>query len=407
MFLKRMIVISLSMMLVLVIFVGTSLAQEKEIRMGVVLGFSGWLAEDGPPQLKAMEMAVDEINTSGGLFGQKIKLYVEDSKSELEEGIKATKKLIQINKVIGILGPWSDLVIGIMDFCADNKVPLISGIPGSSRLDKIGGKYEYRTCPSDSYEGVVDADFAYNELGLKNVSMITADDEGTMSISRGFKEAYEKLGGKILKDVIISPGQATYMSSVELAIEPKPEGIMLSASLDISVTVVKECVRAGYKGRIIGGSDIDAGKFVDLVGKENVVGLSYTEIASDPNTVPFKAFVMKWKARTNVDPMWYGVPNSYDAMVLYGLAIQAAGKATGEGIAENMHKVANPPGVKVYNFAEGKEQLLLGNDIDYEGASGPCDFNEYGNVAGGFSRYIIDSNGNGVLAKYYPPGSIK
>jgi branched-chain amino acid transport system substrate-binding protein len=94
-------------------------------------------------------------------------------------------------------------------------------------------------------------------------------------------------------------------------------------------------------------------------------------------------------------------------MILYGLAIQAAGKATGEGIAENMQKVANPPGVKVYSFAEGKEQLLLGNDIDYEGASGPCDFDEYGNVAGGFSKYVFDSNGEGVLVKYYPAGSLK
>jgi branched-chain amino acid transport system substrate-binding protein len=403
---KKVVVISLSIMLALVIFVGFSLAQEKEIRIGAIVDLSGPLSQFGPDWLKAGEMAAKEINSLGGLFDQQIKLYVEDGKTDVEEGVKAAKKLIPINKVIAIYGPTSDIVVGIMDFCADNKVPVISGVSGSSRLDKIGGKYQYRTCPSDSYEGVADAAFAYDELGLKNVSLITADEEGTLSVSGAFKETYEKLGGKILKDVLISPGQATYMSSIQLAFEPKPEGLLLSANMDVAATVIKEWLRAGYGGKIMCGSDIGPGKFVDLVGKKNVEGVYYTTIASDPNTVSYKSFDMKWKALTGSEP-GYGVPNCYDAMVLYGLAIQAAGKATGEGIAENMRKVANPPGIKVYSFAEGKEQLLLGNDIDYEGASGPCDFDEYGNVAGGFSKYVFDSNGEGVLVKYYPAGSLK
>lgn len=403
---KKVLVTSLSLMLFLGIFTGFSLAQE-EIPIGVITCLSGELSTWGPDWLKAGEIAVDEMNTlGGGPLGQKLKLYVEDDETNVEEGIKAAKKLIQINKVIAIFGPISDTVIGIMDFCEDYKVPVISGVSGTSRLDKIGGKYQYRTCPSDSYEGVADAAFAYDELGLKNVSVITADEEGPESVAGGFKEAYEKLGGKILKDVLVTPGQATYMSAIQLAFEGKPEGILLSADMNVTATVIKEWLRAGYGGKIMCGTDIGPGKFVDVLGKENAEGVYYTTPASDPNTVSYKSFYLKWKAITGREP-GYAVVNCYDAMTLYCLAMLAAGEATGEGIAENMHKVANPPGVKVYSLAEGKEQLLLGNDIDYEGASGPCDFDEYGNVAGGFNKYIFGNDGEGTLVKYYPAGSIK
>lgn len=336
---------------------------------------------------------------------KKIKLYVEDSETDVEEGIKAAKKLISINKVIAIYGPCSDVIIGILDLCADNKVPVISGVAGTSRLDKISGKYQYRTAASDSFEGLVDATFIYEELGLKNVSVIAADDEGPSSIARNFKEAYEKLGGKILEYIVVSSGQATYMSSVQLAFEPKPELVLLSAGIDMGVAVIKEWKRSGYGGKIFLGSDLNSRDFIDLVGVETIEGMYCTTPDYDPNSVSYQAFKTKFKAITGRE---YAecVPNCYDAMILLGLAIQAAGEATGKGIAENMQKVANPPGVKVYSFAEGKEQLLLGNDIDYEGASGPCDFNEYGNVEGGKSQYIYN-NGKAVLIKYYPGGSIK
>jgi len=403
---KKVLVTFLSLMLMLGIFTGFSLAQEEEIPIGAIISLSGALSTYGPDWLEAGQIVVDEMNTlGGGPLGQKLKLYVEDDKTNVEEGIKAAKKLLSINKVITIYGPISDTVIAVMDFSEDYKVPVISGIAGSSRLDKTGGKYQYRTVPSDSYEGVADAAFAYNELGMKTVSLITADEEGPESVAGGFKDAYEKLGGKILKDVLVTPGQATYMSSIQLAFEDNPEGILLSADMNITATVIKEWIRGGYGGKIMCGTDIGPGKFVDIVGAKNVEGVYYTTPASDPNTVAHKSFEMKWKAITGRE-LGYAVENCYDAMTIICLAMLASGEATGEGIAENMRRVANPPGVAVYSLAEGKEQLLLGNEINYEGASGPCDFDEYGNVAGGFNKYIFDDKGGGVLVKYYPAGSI-
>jgi len=402
---KKMLIISLCLMLWLGVSVFIQAAEEQKIHFGAVVPLTGALSATGVDAFKAAQLAVDDINSVGGILGRELKLYSEDSKTNVEEGIKAAKKLILTNKTIAIYGPTSDVLIGMMDFCEQNKVPLVGAVSGSTRLDKIGGKYQYRTCPSDSYEGVVDAEFAYNELGLKKVSLITLNGEGTLSVAEGFKDTYLKMGGEILNDIIVNPGQATYMSSIRATFEQNPEGVLLSADINVTATIIKEWRRAGYGGIIMCGTDIDdSPKFVDLAGKDNLGGVYYTMIASDPDQVPYRIFEMK--ALTSIGRVAYGAPHSYDAITILALAAQAAGEATGEAIAENMRRVSNPPGVKVSNFAEGKAYLEMGEEINYEGASGACDFDEYGNVPGAFAKYVFDSNAKGNLVKFYPTGSI-
>lgn len=398
---KKMLIISLCLMLWLGVSVFIQAAEVQEIRFGAVVPLTGALSANGVDAFKAAQLAVDDINRVGGILDRKLKLYAEDDKTNVEEGIKAAKKLILANNVITIFGPTSDVLIGIMDFCEQHKVPLVGAVSGSSRLDKIGGKYQYRTCPSDSYEGVVDADFAYNELGLKKVSLITLNGEGTLSVAEGFKEAYLKLGGEILKDIVVNPGEVTYMSSIRAAFEQNPGGVLLSADLNITATIIKEWLRADYGGIIMCGSDVtDSPEFVSLAGKDNLEGVYYTTIASDPDSLAYRIFEME--ALTSIGKITYGAPNSYDAITILALAVQAAGEATGEAIAENIRRVSNPPGVTVKNFAEGKAYLQMGVEINYEGASGSCDFDEYGNVPGAFAKYVFDSNAKGILVKYYP-----
>jgi len=405
-FLTKMLVVSLSFMLAVGVSASVSQAAEEEVRIGAIVALSGPLSPYGPDWLNAGELAIEDMNRMGGVFGRKVKLFVEDSETDTEEGIKAAKKLIPINKVIAIYGPTSGVVVGIMDYAEKNKVPVISGVSGSSRLDKTGGVYQYRTAPSDSYEGLVNGAFILEELGVREAALITQNDEGTLSVARGFKEAYEKQGGRIVEEVVVNAGQATYMSSVDLAFKSNPKVVLVAADMDVTSVIIREWRRADYGGKLVCGSDVsDSKQFVDLVGERNLEGVYYTFIASDPDTIPFQIFQAKFRNFTGRE-LGYGAANCYDAMAVFLLALEAAGEASGEAIAENMRKVANPPGVVVGTIEEGKAALMLGKEINYEGASGPVDFDEYGNVAGGYAKYVFDAEGKGVLVKYYPAGSL-
>jgi ABC-type branched-subunit amino acid transport system substrate-binding protein len=96
-----------------------------------------------------------------------------------------------------------------------------------------------------------------------------------------------------------------------------------------------------------------------------------------------------------------GVPvftvNTYDAVMIISLAIESAKKVDGEAIAEHIRKVANPPGTKVYSFAEGIKLLREGKKIDYEGLAGPQNFDEYGNVVTSLGIFKIEDNQRKVL----------
>ena len=96
-----------------------------------------------------------------------------------------------------------------------------------------------------------------------------------------------------------------------------------------------------------------------------------------------------------------GVPvftvNSYDAIMIIALAVESAKKADGESLADNLRKVSNPPGTKVYSYTEGVKLLRQGKKIDYEGLAGPQNFDEYGNVVTSLGVFKIEDNQRKVM----------
>ena len=94
--------------------------------------------------------------------------------------------------------------------------------------------------------------------------------------------------------------------------------------------------------------------------------------------------------------------NAYDALTIICLAMESGKKVNGDAIAENMRVVANPPGTKVYNFAEGVKLLRQGKKIDYEGLAGSQNFDDTGNVITSLGIVKIEDNKRiylGYLAK--------
>ena len=74
-------------------------------------------------------------------------------------------------------------------------------------------------------------------------------------------------------------------------------------------------------------------------------------------------------------------PQAWDQMTLVALALASAkGEASGTAIKDNLRAVSNPPGTVVYSFADGAKLLQEGKKINYEGASGSCDFDQIGDI---------------------------
>jgi len=381
-FLRKGLIILLTLSLVFLATMGGAVSQAEEIHLGILLSLTGDLAEFSTSVLKAMRMAVDDINDAGGPLGKKIKLFVADEATDPEQAITGARKLISVNRVNAIIGPFSDGVLAIYSFCRGHEIPIISHWSGTTELDTIGGDYQFRTCPSDSFSGYVVGRFVHDDLGYKKIGMVILNTENYRSYALGIREQFEKLGGTIVSEIIVNPGQTSYRSALRDVHKAGPDLVYLGVGLDEAPIILKQWYQGDYPESLWLSDMMVQEKLFDLVGKEPVEGAYGAIIAPSLETVPYQIFSMKYEAYTGQKPEWYN-ENAYDAVNLYALAIEAAGEASGKAISENLRSVANAPGVVVHTFAEGAANLRLGYEINYEGASGSVDLDEFGNTGGG------------------------
>src|SRR5207245_10116023 len=118
-------------------------------------------------------------------------------------------------------------------------------------------------------------------------------------------------------------------------------------------------------------------KFIEGVGADVAEGIWKIDRATLFDSPAYKEFSAAVPRR---DQSPYA-PQAWDQMPLVALALAAAkGEASGTVIKDNLRTVSNPPGTVVYSFADGAKLLAAGKKINYEGASGSCDFDQIGDI---------------------------
>jgi len=348
----------------------------KSIPVGVLLPATGpvaWVANAIP----AIELAADEINAEGGAAGRPIELPREDSEGQAAAAIAGATKLLDVDKVVALIGPTSLTIRSVMPLVQERGVVEISPTAGTTALDTIGGKYVFRTVSSDTVMGTGMAWYAAKKLGAKKVALFFADTESAASVGGVIRTAADVLGLDIVADVTYVEGASSYRSELLQVAADKPDVIFFEAGPDSSAVFFAQKNELGLGGTWI-GTDFVNDPFAKAVGEagEGVMGVNPAPVITDR----YKA----WKGRLEAKRGEKGVPafsaNAYDAMTIIALAIEAAGEPTREGVLNNLRNVANPPGEKVTSFAQGKKLLAQGKEIDYDGIAGAQDFNKFGDV---------------------------
>jgi len=394
---RTVLVVGLGLALLVGLSVGV--ARAEEVRFGVLTSLSGPLGTEGKPCFETIQWTVEEINGFGGPLGMPIKLFVADTATDVERGITGARKLITMDRVINLIGPSSSIVVAIMKFAADNEVPVISHWSGSTRLSTSGGEYQFRTCPDDYFEGEVAARFMWDE-GFRKAAVITLDTEDTISISDALKKRFAAMGGEIVVDELVVGGQTTYRTAARKVLAKRPDVLFPAIDLDTFKIVYRELYEMGIPFTVLCASNAVQQATMDIVGADALEGVYGEKPANALESPAYTIFEQKYVEHMEDGMVGWFTPNMYDAVNLMALAVESAGEATGKGISENIRKVANPPGIKVYSYAEGLAHLLRGNEINYEGASGSCDFDEFGNVLG-YARIQQAKGGQWVDVKFY------
>lgn len=373
----------------------------KDLKVGLLVPLTGPLGSWGKDWQRAYELAAKQINDSNLLpGGGKIEFVVEDEQGNPEAAIRAATKMIRVNHVAAILGPTSDTIVALNQLATRNRVPIISPAAGTVRLDSLGGKWLFRTYPSDSAEGAAVATY-FRGKKLAKASTMAENSESPQGIIKVFSRTFKAKSGKIDHSITFDAGQASYAAEVHSALDGDPDLLYVAAGEESARTVIRSVYQAGFRGQLGLNGDLTSPGFLKAVGSNLLAGACAGQATPDTKISDYKRFASAWKKAYKSSP-YVTISNAYDSMVITALAATAAKSNTGSAIQQKLVAVTNAPGTKVHTFAQGAAALAKGKEINYEGASGPLDFDQNGTSPLPFTVYCV-KGGDWKAVKTFPP----
>lgn len=372
----------------------------QEVKIGVILGFTGPLETITPHMAAGAELAMAEVSASGALLGGATVTPVRADSTCIDASAAqaAAERLITSDGIVAIMGAdCSGVTRAVLENVAmANGVPMISPSatsPAFTTFDSNG--LFYRTSPSDARQGVVLAEIVQGR-GHNSVAVTYTNNDYGAGFASAFVEAFEAAGGTVTINIPHEEAKGDYSAEVGSLASAGGDALVVLGYVDGGSNIIRTAWELGaFEAFFIG----DGGYTADL---PNLVGADAA--AAVVGTVPSAVgeAAENWTRTGTAGGINFSssyAAESYDAAALLLLAAQAAGEATPAGIAANILAVANGPGEEIQagELARGLEILAAGGTIDYVGATnvnliGP------GEAAGSFREYTFQDGADTTLA---------
>ncbi|WP_391209124.1 ABC transporter substrate-binding protein [Psychrobacillus sp. L4] len=317
------------------------------IKIGANLELSGGTASYGSSEAEAIDLAVEEINAAGGIDGKKIELIKVDNKSDAAEATSGAIKLTSQDKVTAIIGAaTSGNSVAQVQIATDNKTPMISP-SGTSTTVTVGedGKvnpFTFRTAFIDPFQGTVAANFAANDLKVKNVA-VYADNASDYAkgLASSFIKDFEAAGGKIVAKESYVAKDTDFRSTLTRIKAANPDFIFIPGYYEEVGLIVKQARELGITVPLMGADGWDSPTIVDLAGADalNNTYIITAYSSEDPDGLA-KSFAEKFKAKYGKEPNSFNALG-YDTVYLLKDAIERAGSLDGTKIRDAIESTDN------------------------------------------------------------------
>ena len=372
----------------------TEKSADNQIKIGVILGFTGPIESLAPVMAKSAEMAIDEVNKSGIFMdgsSQLIPVRADSTCVDAAAAQAAAERLITSDKISAIMGAdCSGVTTAVLKNVAiPNGVLMISPSATSPALStEPDNDLFFRTAPSDARQGEVIADLLM-EKGFKSAALTHTNNDYGKGLAASIKKNYEEKGGIITITASHEDGKGDYSSEVAALAQASGDILIVAGYLD-----------QGGKGIIQASLDADA--FSKFFLPDGMIGDSLPKsigpdlngsIGSVPGTdSPGAAKYSELAKAAGFESGPYG-PESYDAAALIMLAMEAAKSTDSNVFKNNVMDIANAPGEKIYPGELGKALKLIkeGKEIDYVGATALELVVGSGESSGSFAEILIDN----------------
>jgi ABC-type branched-subunit amino acid transport system substrate-binding protein len=363
------------------------------VAIGILQAFTGVYAVDGAGAGAGTAAAVNAINRAGGVLGHKLEYFDANTFGDPADSVPALNQVIAVHHVVGMIGP------GGASIAADQPIMDRAHIPimfegGSTTFDKNADPYLFRVEPSDDQEGAAIALYAWKK-GYRKAAMVFSAISTAQTLVQPIEQEFTKLGGKIVANVDLTPSQSSYSSEAVRIENAHPDVIFTQMEPTTGSVMVTALEQLGGLVPMIGTDQTAGADFYRAITPAvaqkylvSVVGAT-SGSAGDPGFL--SAYAAVYGQKTPIPASNY----AYDGTNMLALAMDQAKSTTGVAIQKAMKLVTNPPGTACTTYATCYSLLKAGKKINYEGASGTMDLNNFNNVYGPFDIVASNASGSG------------
>lgn len=349
------------------------------LKIGTLLPETGSLQILGPPEIAAVKLAIQEINAAGGVLGKDVEAEYSDSgDTSTDIASQSVNRLLSADTDVIVGAASSAVTLKVVDRIVGSGVLVISPAATSTLITDYPDKgLLWRTAPSDIYQGRVVGQTALDD-GAETLGILALQDAYGTSLAEQAEKAFTAGGGEVVVKKIYDPKASEYSAEVGQLKAEDPDAIAL-IGFEESTKIIDEMVKQGML-------PLKSGKSMYLVDG-NMSNKSYANRPEGemegvkgtiPGSKPANDFVTELKEFDASLKDYSYAGEAYDAVTLVALAAEAANSDAGTAIAEKMIEVSSG-GEKCESFADCVALLKDGKDIDYDGQSGPVEFDDNGN----------------------------
>jgi branched-chain amino acid transport system substrate-binding protein len=317
------------------------------IKIANIVELSGGGATAGTNFKNGVELAVKEINASGGILGKKIQTTTTDTQSNPGVAKGLTQKAID-NDVFAIFGPvFSGSIMVSMAESRRAEVPNFTGGEASS-ITEQGNPYVFRTSFTQADAMPKVARYINQQAKLKSVAIIYVNNDFGKGGLDAIKKALAKTDTKVLAEISSESGQVDFSAAVLRAKQSNADGLFAYSNEEESARLLRELRKQGWTKPVIGETTLTGQKVIELAGDAANGAVAHVGLTVDAPQPAIRAFRAKFEKEYKYVSDHNGM-KGYSGIYVLKAAIEKVGKLDRKAVAAALHtlkvKAVDQPGV--------------------------------------------------------------
>ncbi|MDL2293618.1 ABC transporter substrate-binding protein [Ruminococcaceae bacterium OttesenSCG-928-D13] len=326
-------------------------SNSEKIVIANLVPMTGEMSAFGEPEFNTLQMLVDKQNEEGGILGMQLELKTYDTRGDNVETVNAAKKAIQNDNVNVVIGCTSSgPSIALAEICTEYKIPQIvtTGTNTKVTVDDSGNvrPYTFRVGLADPQISELIAEYAYYEMGIKTVGILyEISSDYSVGLKDDFINAFVASGGEIVAEEAYKMGDVDFRAQLTKLKDCGADALFLPCTYKELGLATKQARDLGVEQQFIGPDCWIAKDLFDVAGDALEGAYFVAPIPSDdPRLEEFNDW---YRGVFNKEPDDSGSNAyfAYDAFELLKKAIEIAGSAEPQAIADALQGITEVPGI--------------------------------------------------------------